>query len=196
MLPIETTLKGTTMNTLSSPARLYLAGLGLALAGAWATSAHAAPGGPGMTGHGAMMAQGPMGSPGGPGGPGGMFDGMMTRMLERVNATPEQRTPDPADHAGQASERRAQHEAGRALREQAMALFAQPTVDADAVEALRQKQLAMHDAASKRMTTAMLEISRVLTPEQRKQIAEYMSQRSEMMQRHQRERQAIEAPKS
>ena len=56
-----------------------------------------------------------------------------------------------------------------------MTLLAQPTVDADAVEALRQKQLAMHDAAGKRMTTAMLEISRVLTPEQRKQIAEYMS---------------------
>jgi Spy/CpxP family protein refolding chaperone len=90
----------------------------------------------------------------------------------------------------------AQREAGRALRQQAMALFAQPQVDADAVEALRQKQLAMHEAASKRMTTAMLEISRVLTPEQRKQMAEYMSQRGEMMQRHQRERQAVEAPKS
>ena len=77
-----------------------------------------------------------------------------------------------------------------------MALFAQPTVDAAAVEALRQQQLAMHDAASKRMTTAMLEISRVLTPEQRKQMADYMTQRSEMMQRHQRERQAVEAPKS
>jgi Spy/CpxP family protein refolding chaperone len=77
-----------------------------------------------------------------------------------------------------------------------MALFAQPPVDATAVEALRQKQLAQHDAASKRMTTAMLEISRVLTPEQRKQMSDYMAQRSEMMQRHQRERQAVEAPKS
>ena len=119
-----------------------------------------------------------------------MFDGMMTRLLERVNATPQQRTQIQQIMQTQASERRAQHEAGRALREQAMTLFAQPTVDADAVEALRQKQLAMHDAASKRMTTAMLEISRVLTPEQRKQMAEYMSQRREMMQRHQRERQA------
>ena len=88
---------------------------------------------------------------------------------------------------------RAQHEAGRALREQAMALFTQPTVDANAVEALRQKQMAVHDEASKRMTQAMLEISRVLTPEQRKQIAEQMTQRREMMQRHQRERQARRA---
>ena len=113
-----------------------------------------------------------------------MFEGMMTRMLDRVNATPEQRTQIQQIMQSQASEMRAQREAGRALRQQAMALFAQPTVDADAVEALRQQQLAMHDAASKRMTAAMLEISRVLTPEQRKQMAEHMAQRSEMMQRH------------
>jgi Spy/CpxP family protein refolding chaperone len=185
------------MKTQSHPARLYLAGLSLALAGAFVTSVQAAPGGAGPMGQGAMMAQGPMGGPGGHGGPGGgMFDGMMTRVLERVNATPEQRTQIQQIMQTQAGELRAQREAGRALRQQAMTLFSQPTVDAAAVEALRQKQLAMHDAASKRMTTAMLEISRVLTPEQRKQMAEYMAQRSEMMQRHLRERQGIDTPKS
>ena len=171
--------------------RLALAGL--ALAAALAGTAQAAPlGGPGMHGT-MMMAHGPMG---GPGGPGGMFGGMSTRWLDRVNATPEQRTQIEQIIKASAGEMREQREAGRALREQAMALFAQPTVDANAVEALRQKQLAMHDAASKRMTTAMLEISRVLTPEQRKQMAEQMSQRREMMQRHQRERRSIDAPKS
>ncbi len=174
----------------SKTTRLALAAL--ALAGAVAGTAQAAPGGPGMHGT-MMMAQGPMG---GPGGHGGMFGGMVTRWLDRVNATPEQRTQIEQIMQANAGEMRAQREAGRALREQAMALFAQPTVDANAVEALRQKQLAMHDAASKRMSTAMLEISRVLTPEQRKQMAEYMSQRREMMQRHQRERRGIEAPNS
>jgi periplasmic protein CpxP/Spy len=188
------------MKTPSHPARLYLAGLSLALAGAFAVGVQAAPGSPGMMGPGAMMAQGPIGGPGGHGGHGGpgvgMFDGMMIRMLERVNATPEQRTQIQQIMRKQASEMGAQREAGRALRQQAMTLFAQPTVDAKAIEVLRQKQLAMHDVASQRMTAAMLEISGVLTPEQRKQMAEYMSQRSEMMQRHQRERQGIEAPKS
>jgi Spy/CpxP family protein refolding chaperone len=164
----------------------------VALAAVVAGSAQAAPGGPGMHGT-MMMAQGPMG---GPGGHGGMFGGMMTRMLDRVNATPEQRAQIEQIVKANAGEMRAQREAGRALREQAMTLFAQPTVDANAVEALRQKQLAMHDAASKRMTATMLEISRVLTPEQRKQMAEQMSQRREMMQRHQRERQSLDAPKS
>jgi periplasmic protein CpxP/Spy len=188
------------MKNQTYPARLYLAGLSLALAGAFAATVQAAPAGPGMMAQGTMIAQGPMGGPGGPGGHGGhgggMFDGMFTRMLDRVNATPEQRTKIQQIMQSQAGDMRAQREAGRALRQQAMTLFAQPTVDANAVEAVRQKQLAMHDAVSKRMTAAMLEISGVLTPEQRKQMAETMSQRSEMMQRHQRERQGIEAPKS
>jgi protein CpxP len=175
----------------SHPARLYLAGLSLALAGAFATSVQAAPGGAGMMGQGAMEGHGGHGGPGG-----GMFDGMMMRLLDRVNATPEQRTQIQQIMQSQASEMRAQREAGRALRQQSMALFAQPTVDTKAVEALRQKQMALHEAASQRMTAAMLQISGVLTPEQRKQMAETMSQRSEMMQRHQRERQAAEAPKS
>ena len=181
----------------SKTRRLALAGL--ALAAVMAGSAQAAPGAPGMHGmHGTMMtmAQGPMGGPGGHSGHGGMFGGMTTRLLDRVNATPEQRTQIEQIVKANAGEMRAQREAGRALREQAMALFAQPTVDANAVEALRQKQLAMHDAASKRMSTTMLEISRVLTPEQRKQIADSMSQRREMMQRHQQERRSIDAPKS
>ena len=46
------------------------------------------------------------------------------------------------------------------------------------------------------MTAAMLEISRVLTPEQRKQMADYMLQRRDMMQRHQRERRGIDTPRS
>lgn len=166
----------------------------LALSGVMAGTALAAPGGPGMPGREAMMTQGPMGGHGGPGG--GLFGGMMTRLLDRVNATPEQRAQIQQIVQANAAEMRTQHEAGRALREQAMALFAQPTVDPAAVEALRQKQVAMHDAASKRMSTAMLEISRVLTPEQRKQMADYMVQRREMMQRHQRERQGIDAPRS
>jgi Spy/CpxP family protein refolding chaperone len=188
------------MKIRSHPARLYLAGLSVALAGAFATSVQAAPGGPGMMGQGGMMGHGMMGGHGGYGGHGnpggGMFGGMMTRMLDRVNATPEQRTQIQQIMQKQAAGMSAQREAGRALRQQMMALFAQPTVDANALEALRQQQLAMHETASKRMTAAMLEISSVLTPEQRKQMADHMAQRSEMMQRHQRERRGIDAPKS
>jgi protein CpxP len=79
---------------------------------------------------------------------------------------------------------KAQHESGGALREQQMQLFVQPTVDARAAEALRQQMLSRHDAASKRMLQAMLDVSRVLTPEQRQQIAARMAERRSMMERH------------
>ena len=165
-----------------TPRRL-LAALSLALGAAAVLPAMAAPG----AGHGMPMAHGAGGA---------MFGGLSPRMLERVNATPEQRTQIEQILKAGADERRAHHEAARALREQAMALFAQPTVDANAAEALRQKQLALQDAGSKRLTAAMLDISRELTPEQRKQMADSMSQRREMMQRHQQERRSIDAPKS
>jgi len=166
------------MTNRHTPIRRIAATLTLAAASAFTMGAFAMPVGHGMGGGGPMMG------------------GLLPRMLERVDATPEQRAEIKRILEANATERRAQREAGRALREQAMALFTQPTVDANAVEVLRQQQMAMHDAASKRMTAAMLEISRVLTVDQRKQMADYMAQRREMMQRHQRERQGINAPKS
>ena len=76
-----------------------------------------------------------------------------------------------------------------------MTLFAQPTVDARAVEAVRQQMLQQHDQSSRRWMQAMLDASAVLTPEQRAQLAERMKQRRDMMQRHQQERRTLEQPK-
>ena len=73
-----------------------------------------------------------------------------------------------------------------------MQLFAQPTVDAAAAEALRQQMLQQHDQASRRMMQSMLDVSRVLTPEQRKQMADHMAQRGDMMRRHMQERQQLQ----
>jgi Spy/CpxP family protein refolding chaperone len=143
--------------------------------------------GPGYHGHGAGMHDGA-----GWGGPGAMMGGMLYRMLDRVNATPEQRTQIQQIMDRARGEMQAQHQAGRGLRDEALALFAQPNVDATAAEALRQKMQAQHDAASKRMLQGMLDIAKVLTPEQRKQMADFMKQRRDMMERHQRERQGLE----
>jgi Spy/CpxP family protein refolding chaperone len=83
---------------------------------------------------------------------------------------------------------KAQHDSGRQLREQSAALFAQPTVDARAAEALRQQMMARHDQASKRQLQLMLDISRVLTPEQRKLLADRMVQRRAMMEKQRGEK--------
>jgi periplasmic protein CpxP/Spy len=163
--------------------RMLLATLVVAVAGSLSQVALASPhGGPG--GHG--MDGGGMGMMGGP--------RHIERLLDAVNATPEQRAQIKQIMQASHTDMSAQREAGRKLHEQGQALFAQPTVDARAAEALRQQMLAQHDQASKRRLQTMLDVSRVLTPEQRKTLSERMAQRRSMMERHQAERAAAERP--
>lgn len=177
------------------PFRHALAVLALATT-AMATGAQAAGpmmdmghdgGGPGM----GMMMGG-----GGHGGHGMMGGGRgIDRMLDSVNATEAQRSQIRAILQAARTDMQAQHASRKALRDQERAVWTQPTVDARAAEALRAQKLAMHDAASKRMLQARLDISRVLTPEQRKLLADRMAQRHAMMARHQAERAALEGKK-
>lgn len=178
----------------SKPWRLSLATLVLALAGGLAQTAAAADGtAPGM-------GPGPGGWQGGrhAGMHRGMHDGPeraggemrhLGRLLDLAKATPEQRSQIRQILQAAHQDLQGQREAGRGLRDQQLALLTQPTVDAAAIEALRQKMLAQHDQASKRMTQALVEASRVLTPEQRKLMGEYRAMRD----RHRAERQALES---
>ena len=148
----------------------------LALAGgtgvaAWAHGPHG-----GMGGHGrhAQAMQG-----------GGMFMGSperIDRMLDGLNATDAQRTQIKQIATAAAKDLGDQRKTSRELREKAAAIFTAPTVDAAAAESLRQQMLAQHDAASRRMTQAMLDASAVLTPEQRAKLGERMQQRQQRMQ--------------
>jgi len=152
------------------------AGLVLAITATIALSAWAQPG--------------PGGHHGGFGGP-GMFMGSpehmnraVDHMLDGLNATDVQRTQVKQIVQQAAADLKAQHEAGRALREQGLQIFTAPTVDAAAAESVRQQMLAQHDTVSRRMLQAMLDISRVLTPEQRAKLGEQMKQRQQRMQEH------------
>ncbi len=172
----------------------FLAAAGLALGAALAQPALAMPGehggrgGPNAGMHGGMQGDGPAGLFGNP--------RMAERALDSVNATAEQRSQIRTLVEAARKDLDAQRDGGRALREQALGLFGQPTVDARAAESLRQQMLARHDATSKRMTQLMLDVSRVLTPDQRKQLVERMAQHRAMMERHQQERRQLERPKS
>ena len=86
-----------------------------------------------------------------------------------------------ADIAGQRAE-------GRTLHAQALQLFAAPVVDAAAAEQLRQQMLAQHDRVSRRRLQAMLEISALLTPEQRAAVAQRMASRAAAMRERMRGR--------
>jgi protein CpxP len=62
---------------------------------------------------------------------------------------------------------KAQRDAGRGLHEQGCAAVPAAHRGCACRGTLRQQMLAQHDQASKRMMQAMLDVSRVLTPEQR-----------------------------
>jgi periplasmic protein CpxP/Spy len=158
-------------------ARLVGAALLVAVLGTVTLSAWAMPGGHG---------EGP--------GMGMMFGGGrgLDRMLDSVNASADQRTQIKAIAERTMTDMKAQRDAGKGTREQMMKLFAQPTVDANAAEALRAQMIQQHDQGSRRMMQAMLEVSRVLTPEQRKQLADRAAQRGAMMERHMNERRSLE----
>ncbi len=110
--------------------------------------------------------------------PGGMMLGGrgMERMLKDVKATDDQRAQIQKIADSARADIQKLHEGGGKLHEQGLALLTQPTIDAAAAEKLRQQMLAQHDQVSKRMLAAMLDISKVLTPEQRATLATRMKE--------------------
>ncbi|GAB5606148.1 Spy/CpxP family protein refolding chaperone [Sideroxyarcus sp. TK5] len=62
-------------------------------------------------------------------------------------------------------------------------LMAATTLDKAAIEAMRAEQIKLADEASQRMTSTMLAVAEVLTPEQRAKLAEKMEKRRGWMHR-------------
>lgn len=153
--------------------RAVALGLALSAAGGFGlvalASAHPADGPPGPPPgrlHGGM----------GPMGPGMPFGMLSPALLDGIDATPQQREQLRSIADAARADLGSQHEAGKSDHAQMMALFTQPTVDAQAAETLRKQMLARQDTASKRMTQAMLESAKVLTLEQRQKMAELIKQ--------------------
>jgi len=118
----------------------------------------------------------------------GMPGMQLMHALDDVGATDAQRQQIREIFKSAREELRGQREQGQALRKQMLQAFAAPNVDANAVETLRKQQLALHDAASQRMSRAMVEAARVLSPEQRAKLTETMSKRMERQHERRQER--------
>lgn len=175
--------------------RLAAVAFTVALAASASQLAQAMPGGHGgggMRGH-AGACEGPMGARHGD------HALMGGRLLQGLGATAEQQAKLRDIMKTAREDIRKQREAAGNPRAEMMRILSAPNVDAAAAEAQRQKITAQHEAASKRMLQAMLEASAVLSIEQRQKLAERserMAKRGEMMERHRRERNALEQPRS
>jgi len=106
---------------------------------------------------------------------------MIDHMLDGLNASDAQRTQIKQIVAAAAADLKQQATAGRGLHERGMQIFTAPTVDAAAAEQLRQQMLQQHDQMSRRVSQAMLDVARVLTPEQRAKIGERLKDRRARM---------------
>ena len=96
------------------------------------------------------------------------------QMLDKVGATPEQKSKIEAIlHAGFGS-MGAMHAGMQSTHARLHQLLTAPTIDRQALEALRASQIASLDQASRKMVDAMADAAEVLTPAQRARLAEIM----------------------
>lgn len=179
--------------------RFRKAMVALAIGSAAATAAAAgAEFGPGLFGMGGEGQEGqpPRGAPHGPGDRGhrhandhhglremspervdARIDRMSERLVRSVGGTAEQKEKVSTIAKAAAKDLRELRKQGGDLRRQSMDLLKAPTIDRAAVEDLRSRQMAVADALSKRMSTALADTAEVLTPEQRVKLAERLQSR-------------------
>lgn len=99
-------------------------------------------------------------------------DWMTNRIASNVKATGEQREKLATIAKAAAKDILPMRETMRDARKRAQELLSQPTLDRAAIEKLRADQIGNVDAASKRLSEAVTEAAEVLTPEQRKTLAD------------------------
>ena len=114
-----------------------------------------------------------MGGPG-HGGMHAMMMGHFQQMLDKVGATPAQKTKLEAIlHAGFES-MSGMHDDMQQTHARLHALLTAPTIDRNALEQLRAAEIAHVDQASRKMVKAMADAAEVLSPEQRSKLATMM----------------------
>ena len=113
------------------------------------------------------------------GGP--LTEGHVERMLQHlyieIDATTEQKQRLGPIFKAAARELAPLHERFHAGRAQAIALFTEERIDPNAIEALRAEQLRLADEGSRRIMRALAEAAEVLSPAQRKGLAERWARR-------------------
>jgi Spy/CpxP family protein refolding chaperone len=115
----------------------------------------------------------PWGGPGhGMGGPLGNMraEWGVNRMLDRLDATPEQKQKVAAIVKSALTDLEPMRASAASIRTDAARLLKADTIDRAEIEKLRAQRIAQADAASKRFTQAFADAAEVLTPKQRAEL--------------------------
>jgi Spy/CpxP family protein refolding chaperone len=110
-------------------------------------------------------------------------DRMVRHLAIEIDATPQQQDKLRAIAKDAVKDLIPMREKAVAARERAHTLLTQPSVDRGAIESFRAEQIALADAASKRVAQALGDAAEALTPEQRRKIDEHLTARRAFWQR-------------
>ena len=103
------------------------------------------------------------------------IDRMTKHMAIELDATADQQVKIANIAKAAVADLRPLHEKAHATRAQALALLTAPTVDRSAIERLRAEKIGLAETASKRIAQALADAAEVLSPEQRRKVADWMA---------------------
>src|SRR5712675_428829 len=109
------------------------------------------------------------------------IDRMTKHMAIEIDATADQQAKIAAIAKAAVADLRPLREKAQAARAQAVTLLTAPTIDRSAIERLRAEQIGLAETASKRIAQALADAADVLSPEQRRKVADWMARRRPWM---------------
>ena len=101
------------------------------------------------------------------------IDRMTKHMAVDLDATTDQQAKLATIAKAAVADLRPLQEKARAARAQAVTLLTAPTIDRSAIERLRAENIGLAEAASKRIAQALADAADVLSPEQRRKVADW-----------------------
>jgi protein CpxP len=105
----------------------------------------------------------------------GRIDRMTKHMAIELDATADQQVRIASIAKAAVSDLRVLREKAQAARTEALTLLTAPSIDRPAVERLRTEQIALAETASKRIAQALTDAAEVLSPEQRRKVADWIT---------------------
>jgi Spy/CpxP family protein refolding chaperone len=103
------------------------------------------------------------------------IDRMTKHMAIELDATADQQVKIANIAKAAVADLRPLHEKAHATRAQAITLLTAPTIDRSAIERLRAEKIGLAETASKRIAQALADAAEVLSPEQRRKVADWMT---------------------